>query len=58
MTSFNRILLCYDATREGRRALREGADLARECHAQTHLLAVLDQAAAAMGHGHCVHRSV
>jgi len=44
MTAFNRILLCYDATREGRRALREGADLARECRAQTHLLAVLDQA--------------
>jgi len=44
MASFNKILLCYDATREGRRALREGADLARECHAQTHLLAVLDQA--------------
>ncbi|SDC15851.1 universal stress protein [Paraburkholderia lycopersici] len=44
MASFNRILLCYDATREGRRALREGADLARECRAQTHLLAVLDQA--------------
>lgn len=43
MASFSRILLCYDASREGRRALREGADLAHECRAQTHLLAVLDQ---------------
>lgn len=43
MASFSRILLCYDASREGRRALREGADLARECNAQAHLLAVLDQ---------------
>jgi len=41
MSSFNRMLLCYDATREGRRALREGAHLALDCHAQTHLLAVL-----------------
>ncbi|WP_296650944.1 universal stress protein [Paraburkholderia sp.] len=44
MSSFSRILLCYDASREGRRALREGAQLALECHAQTHLLAVLDNA--------------
>lgn len=44
MTTFNRILLCYDASREGRRALREGANLALECRAETHLLAVLDAA--------------
>lgn len=43
MASFNRVLLCYDATREGRRALREGADLARELKAETHLLAVQDR---------------
>jgi nucleotide-binding universal stress UspA family protein len=43
MASFNRILLCYDASREGRRALREGANLALMCRAETHLLAVLDQ---------------
>jgi len=41
MSSFKRMLLCYDATREGRRALREGAQLALDCHAQTDLLAVL-----------------
>ncbi|CAG9231185.1 Usp domain-containing protein [Paraburkholderia tropica] len=43
MASFRRILLCYDATREGRRALREGTELALACRAQTHLLAVLDE---------------
>lgn len=43
MSSFRRVLLCYDATREGRRALCEGADLARQCGAETHLLAVLDR---------------
>lgn len=39
---FNRILLCYDTTREGRRALRFGADLAQQLGAETHLLAVRD----------------
>ncbi|BFG80024.1 universal stress protein [Paraburkholderia terrae] len=43
MASFRRVLLCYDATREGRRALCEGADLARQFGAETHLLAVLDR---------------
>ena len=38
--SFSRILLCYDTTREGRRALRFGADLAQQLGAETHLLAV------------------
>lgn len=42
MTTYRRILLCYDATREGRCALRLGACLARELGAETHLLAVLD----------------
>src|SRR5579875_3848690 len=42
MASYRRILLCYNATREGRCALRLGADLARELRAETHLLAVLD----------------
>ena len=37
---FSRILLCYDTTREGRRALRFGADLAQQAGAETHLLAV------------------
>ncbi|SAK75975.1 stress-like protein [Caballeronia hypogeia] len=45
MISYQRILLCYNATREGRCALRLGAELARQLHAETHLLAVLDDAA-------------
>ncbi|AQV94359.1 universal stress protein [Cupriavidus necator] len=44
MAIFSRILLCYDGTREGRRALLYGAELARERQAETHLLAVLDNA--------------
>jgi len=42
MGSYQTILLCYDGSREGRKALRQGADLARVLGAQTHLLAVLD----------------
>jgi len=42
MASYSRILLCYNATREGRAALRKGAMLARDLEAETHLLAVLD----------------
>ncbi|CAE6739677.1 universal stress protein [Paraburkholderia haematera] len=42
MSAFGRILLCYDATREGRRALRLGASLAEQLRAETHLLAVLN----------------
>jgi nucleotide-binding universal stress UspA family protein len=42
MASYSRILLCYDATREGHLALRRGADLALQLQAQTHLLAVLN----------------
>ncbi|AXF06374.1 universal stress protein [Paraburkholderia hospita] len=42
MTPFDRILLCYDGTPEGRQALRCGAALARELQAETHLLAVVD----------------
>ncbi len=37
MASFKRILLCCDASREGK-------ELALECRAQTHLLAALDEA--------------
>jgi nucleotide-binding universal stress UspA family protein len=40
MPSYSRILLCYNATREGRMALRKGATLAQELRAETHLLAV------------------
>ena len=42
MASYKTILLCYDGSREGRKALRCGADLAIELGAQTHLLAVVD----------------
>ena len=36
---YNKILLCYDATEEGRRALRQGADIAAAMNADTFLLA-------------------
>jgi nucleotide-binding universal stress UspA family protein len=37
---FRRILLCYDGTVEGRRALRQGADVAIAMKAETYLLAI------------------
>jgi nucleotide-binding universal stress UspA family protein len=40
MASFKNILLCYDSTREGRRALLQGAELAQMLGAETHLLAI------------------
>jgi nucleotide-binding universal stress UspA family protein len=40
MPTFQNILLCYDATREGRRALLQGAELAESVGAETHLLAI------------------
>ena len=42
MASYKKILLCYDGTREGRKALRYGADLALDLKAETHLLSVVD----------------
>jgi nucleotide-binding universal stress UspA family protein len=42
MASYKKILLCYDGTREGRKALRCGADLALDLKAETHLLSVVD----------------
>jgi len=42
MAPFNRILLCYDATPEGRLALRFGAALAQQLQAETHLLSIFD----------------
>ena len=44
MAPFDRILLCYDGTPEGRAALRCGALLARQLQASAHLLAILDHA--------------
>ena len=42
MASYQKILLCYDGSREGRKALRCGADLALDLKAETHLLSVVD----------------
>ncbi|TAL56882.1 universal stress protein [Pandoraea sp.] len=42
MAAYNRILLCYDGSREGRKALRCGANLALDLKAETHVLAVVD----------------
>lgn len=38
---FQTILLCYNGTPEGRRALREGAEIAKRNNAKAHLLAVI-----------------
>jgi nucleotide-binding universal stress UspA family protein len=52
---YKRILLAYDGSLEGRTALREGALLAYQCHAEVHLLAVVGGSAgfrmAASAHG-------
>ena len=45
---FNKILLCYDGTRESRAALKQGAELAATCQAEVHLLAVVQANAAAV----------
>jgi nucleotide-binding universal stress UspA family protein len=37
---FRKVLLCYDGSAEGRRALREGADIAIAMHSQAFLLAI------------------
>jgi nucleotide-binding universal stress UspA family protein len=38
---FKRVLLCYDSTEAGRRALRRGADLAVLLGAQVHVLSIV-----------------
>lgn len=38
---YDNIMLAYDGSLEGRRALREGAELAAQFKARTHLLAVI-----------------
>lgn len=40
MAAFSKVLLCYDSSREGRRALLQGAELAQQVGAETHLLAI------------------
>lgn len=42
---YHKILLAYDGSMEGRRALREGAALALRCDAEVFLLAVVDTSA-------------
>ena len=39
--AFQTILLAYDGSNDGRRVLLEGADLAKNCQAKAHLLAVI-----------------
>ncbi|MEJ2060616.1 MAG: universal stress protein [Gammaproteobacteria bacterium] len=38
---YQSILLAYDGSHQGARALREGAEIARRCSAKVHLLAVI-----------------
>lgn len=40
MGAFSKVLLCYDSSREGRRALIQGAELAQQAGAETYLLAI------------------
>lgn len=48
MSALRKILLCYDASREGRRALLQGAELAQRVGAETHLLAIAPASAGSM----------
>jgi nucleotide-binding universal stress UspA family protein len=43
---FKRVLLCFDGSTAGRRALRKGAELAIFAHAEVHLLAIVPNGAA------------
>jgi nucleotide-binding universal stress UspA family protein len=45
MPTFNRILLCYDGTREGQHALKDGASLAQDLRAEVHVLCVVNNSA-------------
>lgn len=45
MSAFNRILLCYDGSREGQDALADGARLAQQLGAQVHVLSVFNDEA-------------
>ncbi|OUL73039.1 universal stress protein [Paraburkholderia hospita] len=49
MPAFNRILLCYDGSREGQHALADGARLAHELGAWVHVLSVISDAAWVQG---------
>ncbi len=45
LSMYERILLAYDGSLEGRRALREGAVLALTCKAKVYLLSVISESA-------------
>lgn len=45
---YTNIVLAYDGSLDGRRALREGAEVAMQFKARTHLLAVIKQGAGAV----------
>jgi nucleotide-binding universal stress UspA family protein len=49
MPTFNRILLCYDGTREGQHALKDGASLVQDLKAEVHVLSVLNNSAWVQG---------
>lgn len=58
---YKRVLLAFDGSVEGRKALREGALLARCCDAEIHLLCVVPEtaglhAAESVNPGACVHQ--
>ncbi|WP_168788109.1 universal stress protein [Paraburkholderia aromaticivorans] len=44
MPAFRCILLCYDGTREGQHALKDGAALAQDLKAEVHVLSVVNNA--------------
>ena len=45
MGMFKRVLLCYDGSLAGRRALRRGAELAIELGAQVYVLSIIPEGA-------------
>jgi nucleotide-binding universal stress UspA family protein len=49
MPTFNRVLLCYDGTREGQHALKDAASLVQELNAEVHVLSVPGNSAWAQG---------
>ena len=42
MPTLKRILLCYDGTREGQHALKDGAALAQDLNAEVHVPSVIN----------------
>ena len=54
---FKRVLLCYDGSVAGRRALRRGADLAVHLGAQVYVLSIIPGGRDGPGGGRRCHRS-